>query len=113
MSDPEPSTDACRSPFPDDATECGVRAFLRWIGGHYPIREVFLFGNRARGTHQADSDADHAVVLDGDYAERSRIPGEMAEIAFDILMEKLVCSFRPCRCGRANGATPSAFPTPL
>ncbi|WP_253398723.1 nucleotidyltransferase family protein [Methylorubrum extorquens] len=65
MSDPEPSTDACRSPFPDDATERGVCAFLRRIGGHYPTREVFLFGSRARGMQQADSDADLAVVLDG------------------------------------------------
>ncbi|APX84713.1 nucleotidyltransferase [Methylorubrum extorquens] len=87
MCDPEPSTDACRSPFADDATERGACAFLRRIGGHYPTREVFLFGSRARGTHQADSDADQAVVLDGDHAERSRISGEMAEIAFDILRE--------------------------
>lgn len=51
------------------------------IPGRCPIR------SRARGTHQASSDADLAVVLDGDHAERSRISGEMAEIAFDILME--------------------------
>jgi predicted nucleotidyltransferase len=56
-------------------SRCGV------VPGRCPIR------SRARGTHQADSDADLAVVLDGDHAERSRISGEMAEIAFDILME--------------------------
>ncbi|CAO4183374.1 nucleotidyltransferase domain-containing protein [Methylorubrum extorquens] len=79
MSDPEPSTDACRSPFADDTTERGACAFLRRIGGHYPTREVSLFGSRTRGTHQASSDAD--------LAERSRISGEMAEIAFNILRE--------------------------
>ncbi len=87
MSDPKPMRKARGSPFPDDLTERGVRAFLDRIGGHYPIREVFLFGSRARGTHQADSDADLAIVLDGDSADRSRVSGEMAEIAFDILME--------------------------
>ncbi|MEH3119082.1 MAG: nucleotidyltransferase domain-containing protein [Methylorubrum populi] len=87
MSDLKPNTEARRSPFPDDVTERGVRAFLKRIGENYPVRAVFLFGSRARGTHQADSDADLAVVLDGDNAERSHVSGEMAEIAFDILME--------------------------
>ncbi|GJE72415.1 nucleotidyltransferase domain-containing protein [Methylorubrum podarium] len=87
MSDFEPSMEAHRSSFPDDVTERGVRAFLNRIDGHYPVREAFLFGSRARGTHQADSDADLAIVLEGDSAERSRVSGEMAEIAFDILME--------------------------
>ncbi|MGA4553177.1 nucleotidyltransferase domain-containing protein [Methylorubrum aminovorans] len=87
MSDLKPRKEAHRSPFPDGVTERGVRAFLERIGGHYPVREVFLFGSRARGTHQADSDADLAIVLEGDPIERSRVSGEMAEIAFDILME--------------------------
>lgn len=87
MSDLEPNRYARRSPFPDDLTERGVRAFIERIDGHYPVREVILFGSRARGTHQADSDADLAILLDGDRTERSRISGEMAEIAFDILME--------------------------
>ena len=64
-----------------------MRAFLRRIGARYPIREIILFGSRARGTHWDDSDIDLAVVLDGDGAERSRVSGEMAEIAFDVLME--------------------------
>ncbi|MFF8799974.1 MULTISPECIES: nucleotidyltransferase domain-containing protein [unclassified Methylobacterium] len=87
MSDPMQDTEAGRSPFPDDVTECSVRAFLRRIGARYPIREIILFGSRARGTHGDDSDIDLAVVLDGDGAERSRVSGEMAEIAFDVLME--------------------------
>ncbi len=87
MSNPTLSTVSFRTLFPDDVTERGVRAFLRRIGGQYPVREVFLFGSRARGTHQVDSDADLAIVLEGDSADRSRVSGEMAEIAFDILME--------------------------
>lgn len=87
MFDPKHGLADLRSPFADKVTERGVRAFLDRIGGHYPVREVFLFGSRARGTHQIDSDADLAIVLDGDNADRSRVSGQMAEIAFDILME--------------------------
>ena len=74
-------------PVVNAATTRAVHAFLRQIAGRYPVREVLLFGSRARGTHHADSDADLAVVLAGESGARSRISGEMAEIAFDVLME--------------------------
>ena len=75
MTDPKQGATAIQPQFPDAATERGVRAFLRRIGGRYPIREVFLFGSRARGTHDAESDADLAIVLDGDSAERRQVSG--------------------------------------
>lgn len=71
----------------DAATARAARAFLRLIEGRYPVREVLLFGSRARGTHHAGSDADFAVVLAGECGARGRVSGEMAEIAFDVLME--------------------------
>ncbi len=46
-----------------------------------------LFGSRARGTHDDDSDADFAVILSGPTGERYRIAGEMAEIAFTVMLE--------------------------
>ena len=71
----------------DAATERATRAFLRHIAGRYAVRDAVLFGSRARGDHARDSDADLAVVLQGEAGERGRIAGEMAEIAFDVLLE--------------------------
>ncbi len=72
---------------PDAATVKAVQAFRRQIEGRYPVRDILLFGSRARGTHHAESDADLAIVLAGDGGARGRISGEMAEVAFDVLME--------------------------
>ncbi|ABY33103.1 hypothetical protein [Methylorubrum extorquens] len=41
----------------------------------------------ARASHQADSDADLAVVLAGSSGDRRSASREMAGIAFDVLME--------------------------
>jgi predicted nucleotidyltransferase len=46
-----------------------------------------LFGSRARGTHTAESDADIAVVLEGTTGNRYAVGGDMAGIAFDVMME--------------------------
>ena len=87
---PALADNAARRPgrsLPDAATIRAARAFRRRIEGRYPVRELLLFGSRARGTHHAESDADLAVVLSGDGGARARIAGEMAEVAFDVLME--------------------------
>ncbi len=76
---------ADRPPIPDPVTARAVRAFLHHIEGRYPVRDIILFGSRARGTHTAESDADLAVVLSGSGSRD--VSGEMAEIAFDVLME--------------------------
>ncbi len=67
--------------------ERAARAFLRRLEGRYPVREAFLFGSRARGGHTPDSDADIAVVLQGDHGSRSAIMRDMAGIAFHVMME--------------------------
>ncbi|MEE8629336.1 MAG: nucleotidyltransferase domain-containing protein [Methylobacterium ajmalii] len=51
------------------------------------MKDVVLFGSRARGTHDDDSDAALAVILSGPTGERYRIAGEMAEIAFTVMLE--------------------------
>ena len=50
----------------DADTQRATRAFMQRIKGRFPLREAFLFGSRARGTHNADSDADVAVILKGE-----------------------------------------------
>lgn len=72
---------------PDPETAHAARTFLRHISGRYPVKEILLFGSRARGTHTDDSDADLAVILSGPAGRRYRVSGEMAEIAFMVMLE--------------------------
>ena len=49
----------------DSDTEAAARRFLGRISGQYPVAGAIVYGSRARGTHQPESDADLAVLLDG------------------------------------------------
>jgi hypothetical protein len=48
---------------------------------------LILFGSRARGDHQADSDADVAVVLRGDIGNPWTVKQQVIEITYPILVE--------------------------
>jgi DNA invertase Pin-like site-specific DNA recombinase/predicted nucleotidyltransferase len=71
----------------DAETEQAARAFLRRIEASYSIIEGLVYGSRARGDHKPDSDADLAVILAGERGDRYRVSGDMAAIAFDVMME--------------------------
>ena len=60
---------------------------MRRLNGRYHVREAILFGSRARHTHTPDSDADIAVVMDGDHGNRAAAVRDMAAIAFHVMME--------------------------
>ncbi|MGP0060454.1 MAG: recombinase family protein [Beijerinckiaceae bacterium] len=78
---------AQRVPVLDKQTEHAARVFMRRLEGKYPVIEGLVFGSRARGDHKPDSDADIAVILKGERGERYKVSGDMAGIAFDVLME--------------------------
>ena len=71
----------------DGGTLLAARRFLAAIGTRYAIRDAYSFGSRARGTHQPDSDADVAVILRGKTGDRGAAIIDMADVAFDILIE--------------------------
>ena len=71
----------------DADTEHAARAFLQRLEGKYPVIDGLVFGSRARGSHLPDSDADLAVILDGEHGDRIAAAMDMAGIAFDVLME--------------------------
>lgn len=78
----------CGKPLVMDAqTEHAVRAFMQRLEGRFPVQEGILFGSRARHTHDADSDADLAVVLGGALGNRNATARDMAGIAFDVMLE--------------------------
>lgn len=71
----------------DPATRRSVDLFIERIAGDYPIAEVWLYGSRARGDAQPDSDADVAVILKGPKQRTSPVAVEMAGPAFDVMLE--------------------------
>ena len=75
------------SPSIDGQTLRAAERFLAVIGTRYPVRDAYLFGSRARGTHRPDSDADIAVILRGETGNRGAAIIDMADVAFDIMMD--------------------------
>lgn len=71
----------------DHDTEEAVRRFLALIAGHYDMAGAIVFGSRARGTHRPDSDADVAVLLNGEHQRFLTTKLAMADVAFDVLLE--------------------------
>lgn len=64
-----------------------VRVFLERTATRFPVHDGILFGSRARGDARDDSDADVAVRLGGARGAFMRTKLEMADIAFDTLLE--------------------------
>lgn len=71
----------------DPVTENAVRQFLGLLAGRYDMAGAMLYGSRARGTHRPDSDADVAVLLRGEHQRLLPTTLEMADAAYDVLLE--------------------------
>ena len=71
----------------DPDTENAVRRFANLIAHHYDIDQILVYGSRARDTHRPDSDADVAVLLRGKPQPFLATKIDMADIAFDVLLE--------------------------
>lgn len=71
----------------DPDTARAVRIFLARISSQYPVSDAILFGSRARGYFQADSDADLAVLLRGRHNDFLDTKLALADIAYDVLLE--------------------------
>lgn len=71
----------------DPRTRNSVSQFLAQISGQYPVAGAWLYGSRARGDANAESDADLAVILDGPRGRTSAVAVEMAAAEFDVMIE--------------------------
>lgn len=71
----------------DPDTQRAVRAFISRVAVHYDFAGAVLFGSRARGTNRPDSDADVAVLLHGRPGKFVPTKFEMADIAYEVLLE--------------------------
>ncbi len=68
-------------------TEKAVRRFMAKLPGRFGLEGVILFGSRARGTHDANSDADLAILLNGNPQPVLKTSLDLADLAFDVLLE--------------------------
>jgi len=71
----------------DSETARSARAFMQRVADLYSVTEAFVYGSRARGDHTPDSDTDLAVILRGERGDRYEVSGNMAGIAFDVMLE--------------------------
>ena len=71
----------------DHETEQAVRRFLDLIRARYDIAGAIVYGSRARGSNRPDSDADVAVLLNGQPQRFLPIKLAMADLAFDVLLD--------------------------
>lgn len=71
----------------DTQTLSATRLFVAQVSARYDTAGAVLFGSRARQTHHADSDADVAVLLRGGHQPFLKTKLDMADLAFDVLLE--------------------------
>lgn len=71
----------------DQATTAAVKRFLALIAEQHPLAGAIIYGSRARGDHQPDSDADVMILLKGEHQQRLPVTLSMADRAYDVLLE--------------------------
>lgn len=55
--------------------------------GNLPsVRQLFVFGSVARGTHSADSDVDVLAILDAD-ADVTEMEERLRDLAYDVMLD--------------------------
>jgi predicted nucleotidyltransferase len=93
-----PERDSPQSRLPLTATErAALGAFLRWLRERFGSRvsEVRLFGSRARGERNPDSDVDVLVAISGLTSAERREIGQISGDAitdWDVLLSPLALS---------------------
>jgi len=71
----------------DKNTDDAIRRFLVLITERYDVAGAILYGSRARGTHNNESDADVAVILKGEHQRFLPVKLDMGRDAFDVMLE--------------------------
>ena len=71
----------------ENSIQQAVKRFLERVASSYQMAGAILYGSHARGTSRPDSDTDVAILLGGEHKRFLTTKLEMADIAFDILLE--------------------------
>ena len=96
---------------PSSATLSATRALAARVAIEYPTQRTILFGSRARGTAQAESDADVTVILKGQPGPFIKTEMAMNDIAYDILLDTGI-SIQPLPVSESEWAYPERYSNP-
>jgi antitoxin ChpS len=86
-------------------------AFLAAARRAFPVSGALLFGSRARQESCAESDADIAVFLSGAVGSFVKTKLALADIAYDVLLEKGVL-IQPLPIWEQEWRSPDSYPNP-
>jgi antitoxin ChpS len=75
------------APPADSDAIIAARDFVRRVATRFSVSAAFVFGSHARGTHRSDSDVDIALVLRGPRRNLMETSLQLADIAFDVLLD--------------------------
>jgi antitoxin ChpS len=89
-----------------------IALFLKQATAIYDVRAAYLFGSRARGDDHAESDADVAVVLNGAPGSLIDTKLEMADLAYDAMLETGV-RIQPMPLWQVQWDEPTRFANPM
>lgn len=95
----------------DPLTIQAVNAFLEKVSSRFAVRDAVLFGSRAHGHARPDSDADIAVLLRGPHGPFMQTKLEMADIAFDAMLDTGV-RIQPLPVWEDEWSNPDSWPNP-
>ncbi|MET3614519.1 antitoxin ChpS [Rhizobium aquaticum] len=93
------------------STREAAGAFLEAARRMFPISGAMLFGSRARHDNSPESDADLAVFLKGDVGSFVGTKLAMADIAYDVLLEKGIL-IQPLPVWELEWQHPERYPNP-
>ncbi len=71
----------------DPATKRATSAFRGKLDRHFQVKQTLLFGSRARRDHHNESDADVAVLLNGQPGKFIETKFAMDDLAYEVLLD--------------------------
>lgn len=92
-------------------TLIATRTFAERIAQAYPMQKTILFGSRARGTEDDESDADVAIMPKGAVEPFIKTKMAMNDIAYDILLDTGI-RIQPLPVWEAEWAHPENYCNP-
>ncbi len=88
-----------------------VLAFSEKVSDQYKVAQLILFGSRARGDYQPDSDADVAVILFGEPGDFVETKLAMASLAYVVLLQTGI-RIQPFPIWEAEWHQPDSYSNP-